>query len=396
MDTILSLENVTVRFGGLTAVDGVDLQVERGSIDSVIGPNGAGKTTLFNTITGIYDPSSGEIHLEGKPLRRPITARLVGLATLIGLATGIGAALATIDVDRLWRVAIKNNHDRQAADRPFTWRAAWRDSRRYLHGEPFVERMGSQRWKVVTSDGTRTLSTHASRDAAELAAVSDLHAPEVRQDRRRQALWAFIWGGIVGATGLIATWYRARRTPDHITRQGIARTFQNIRLFRQMSVLENVLTGMDRQLALNIWQMALRTPGLRREEAQASDKARQLLDFVGLGGREADLARNLPYGDQRRLEIARALATDPRLILLDEPAAGMNPAESADLMRLIQKIRARGVTVLLIEHHMQVVMGISDRVSVLDYGKKIAAGTPAEVRANPAVIAAYLGDDEVH
>jgi ABC-type branched-subunit amino acid transport system ATPase component len=163
-----------------------------------------------------------------------------------------------------------------------------------------------------------------------------------------------------------------------------------------MTVLENVLTAMDRRLPGGVVRLALRTPGVRRREDEARRRASELLEFVSLDGRENMLAKNLPYGDQRRLEIARALATEPQLILLDEPAAGMNPTESLELNGLIERIRSQGVTVMLIEHHMKVVMGISDRIAVLDYGVKIAEGTPEEVRANAQVIAAYLGSEEVH
>ena len=340
--TALSAQRITMRFGGLVAVQDVSFEVERHQIYAVIGPKGAGKTTPFNAITGIYEPPSGVVRFADRGVCAKFSSRVALRMCVATILCALSTVFA-VNIQELWQLAIVDN---------------------YVYAQPFP-------WSEGVSDFVRAF--------ADLFGTSGVIT----------ALAGALAGG--GAAGVL--WWRSRRTPDLIARSGVARTFQNIRLFNELSLVQNVLVGMDHRMRAGFWSALFRLPRFHAERKHFHAEAMELLEFVGLADRVHEAAGSLPYGFRRRLEIARALAGKPALLLLDEPAAGMNPSEIVGLMTLIRRVRDAGTTVVLIEHHMRLVMGVSDRILVLQYGRQIAEGTPAEIRANPACVEAYLGTE---
>ena len=304
-ESVLHVENVTMQFGGVVAVNNLSMDIYEGEIVALIGPNGAGKTTAFNVITGVYAPSNGRITFDGECIvRNHPTGKMKKL--------------------------YKGKH-------PTMYTAQFAP-------EQALEGSDLETWK-------------AEQKARDEFAFSD-HILEP--------------------------------TPDKITGRGMARTFQNIRLWKTQTVFDNVLIAKHMRRSSGFFSATFR--GNRKEEAKQREEVLELLRIVGLEDVKDELATSLPYGKQRRLEIARALATQPKLLLLDEPAAGMNPQETIELTEFIAQIRKDfHMTILLIEHHMDLVMDISDRIYVLDFGELIAQGVPAEIQANDRVIDAYLG-----
>ena len=392
---VLVGRGLRVRFGGIEALAGVDLTVHAGEVISVIGPNGAGKSTLFNVICGLVPLSAGQLHFAGH--RRQPRAYLFSVARwAAAFAVAILATSLLCDPSALWTQGVLEPHRaRLLAERrdedpaplksvgPSFWRA--------LGHEPHVVAL-RRGWscEVWPAHGLSAAPAAYVTLAAAAAACSQERQRELPNANARRVT---AFGRLVLCTAALGIVLRRRsgaRTPRRLAREGLARTFQNIRLFDDLSAFDNVRVVVEN--GAHPPTTGARQPRRRRARA-AREEAHACLARVQLQTRALVPAASLSYGERRRLEIARALALRPRLLLLDEPAAGMHAGETAELLRLVAQLRQQNVAVLLIEHDMQLVMGVSDRVLVLDHGGPIAFGTPDAVVRDPRVIAAYLGQE---
>ena len=354
---LLELWHLNKSFGGLAAVQAVDLHVYPQEIVSIIGPNGAGKTTVFNVLTGLYRPNTTPNQFAtlrarfATMLRR--NPRLLGLWLLFSLI-GVAFSPAVLTVfNFIFEPIVKfENAIGQNTTMAIVLILGF-----WIGSNAFFKMMnGRGYWGNVAAYEPEILG----------------HTSNI----------------ILSGQSLVGL------APDRVLKRGVARTFQNIRLFNNMTVLENVLVGMNARLKSDLLSSVFRLPNMRHEERRARQRALELLAFFGpeMVARQNEMVINLSYAEKRRVEIARALASSPTLLLLDEPTAGMNDAETADAVKYIRRLRDEmGLTILLIEHKLQVTMGLSDRIAVLDYGKKIAEGVPEEIQRNELVIEAYLG-----
>ena len=370
VENVLRMENVTMQFGGVVAVNNLSIEVNKGEIVALIGPNGAGKTTAFNCVTGVYQPTNGRIEFMGNTIIRNHPQGKMAKEYL-----GEDAKLYTTAYDG------EDDPDTVAALDALNAECAAKVAEAE---DAIVKKLDGEK----DEEKRKALYAEAEAKKAEIEAgyaeprekllVQLKDRADARMEFRRSI------DPDVGTNKVYAP------TPDKITHLGIARTFQNIRLFSALSVLDNVLIAKHMRAKQNVFSATLRIN--HKEERRMREEAMELLAEQGLDHLKDEVAGSLPYGIQRRLEIARALATSPKLLLLDEPAAGMNPQETQELGEYIVEIKKNhDLTILMIEHHMDLVMQFSDRIYVIDFGKMISSGTPDVVKADRRVIDAYLG-----